>query len=47
VCARRGYLYEVARPEEIADFYRERGFQLERLQTTSSLACNEFVLRRQ
>jgi 2-polyprenyl-6-hydroxyphenyl methylase/3-demethylubiquinone-9 3-methyltransferase len=42
-----GYPYEVARPEEIAGFYRDRGFQLERLQTTSSLGCNEFVLRRQ
>ena len=41
-----GYPFEVARPEEILDFYRSRGFQLERLKTTNSLGCNEFVFRR-
>ena len=41
-----GYPFEVARPEEIFDFYRSRGFVLERLKTTVSLGCNEFVFRR-
>ena len=34
-----GYPFEVARPEEIFDFYRRRGFTLERLKTTNSLGC--------
>jgi len=41
-----GYPFEVARPEDIFDFYRGRGFTLERLKTTNSLGCNEFVFRR-
>ena len=42
-----GYPFEVAKPEEIFDFYRDRGFQLERLRTEGgSLGCNEFLLRR-
>jgi SAM-dependent methyltransferase len=41
-----GYPYEVARPQEIVDLYGSFGFELERVQTTSSLGCNEFVLRR-
>jgi 2-polyprenyl-6-hydroxyphenyl methylase/3-demethylubiquinone-9 3-methyltransferase len=38
-----GYPFEVARPEEIFDFYRERGLTLLRLKTTPGLGCNEFV----
>lgn len=39
-----GYPFEVARPEEIVDFYRERGFSLERLNSCGrGLGCNEFV----
>lgn len=39
-----GYPFEVAKPEEIFDFYRRKGFQLERLKTCAGgLACNEFV----
>jgi 2-polyprenyl-6-hydroxyphenyl methylase/3-demethylubiquinone-9 3-methyltransferase len=39
-----GHPYEVARPEEIFDFYRERGFTLTRLKCGRvGLGCNEFV----
>jgi 2-polyprenyl-6-hydroxyphenyl methylase/3-demethylubiquinone-9 3-methyltransferase len=41
-----GYPYEFARPEEVFDFVRARGFVLERLKTTHSPGCNEFVFRR-
>lgn len=42
-----GLPFEVARPEEIFDFYRQRGFGLERLISQGgSLGCNEFVFRR-
>jgi 2-polyprenyl-3-methyl-5-hydroxy-6-metoxy-1,4-benzoquinol methylase len=42
-----GYPFEVARPEEIFDFYRARGYVLEHLKTEAgSLGCNEFVFRR-
>ena len=39
-----GYPFETARPEEIFDFYRARGFELRRLATAGgSVGCNEFV----
>lgn len=39
-----GYPFEVAKPEDILDFYRERGFELLRLKTCGgSIGCNEFV----
>jgi 2-polyprenyl-3-methyl-5-hydroxy-6-metoxy-1,4-benzoquinol methylase len=42
-----GYPFEVARPEEIFAFYRERGFMLTNLTTKGALAgCNEFVFQR-
>jgi 2-polyprenyl-6-hydroxyphenyl methylase/3-demethylubiquinone-9 3-methyltransferase len=42
-----GYPFEVATPEQIFDFYRDRGFTLTRLQTCGgSLGCNQFVLRK-
>lgn len=42
-----GYPFEVAKPEEIFEFYRRRGFALERLTTCGGrLGCNEFVFRR-
>jgi SAM-dependent methyltransferase len=42
-----GYPFETARPEEIFDFLRQRGFSLERLVTCGSgHGCNEFVFRR-
>jgi 2-polyprenyl-6-hydroxyphenyl methylase/3-demethylubiquinone-9 3-methyltransferase len=39
-----GYPFEVARPEEILDFYRQRGFELQRMTTCAGgHGCNEFV----
>ena len=42
-----GYPFEVAKPEGLFDFYRDRGFVLEKLITVGgNLACNELVLRK-
>jgi 2-polyprenyl-3-methyl-5-hydroxy-6-metoxy-1,4-benzoquinol methylase len=42
-----GYPFEVARPEEVFDFLKSRGFLLERLKTCGSgHGCNEFLFRR-
>jgi 2-polyprenyl-6-hydroxyphenyl methylase/3-demethylubiquinone-9 3-methyltransferase len=42
-----GYPFEVARPEQVFDFFRARGFQLDRLITCGGgLGCNQFVFRR-
>jgi 2-polyprenyl-6-hydroxyphenyl methylase/3-demethylubiquinone-9 3-methyltransferase len=42
-----GYPFEVAKPEQIFDFYRARGFVLERLVTAGGgIGCNEFVFRK-
>ena len=41
-----GYPFEVAKPEQIFDFFRARGFQLEKLTTCNDLGCNEFVFVR-
>lgn len=42
-----GYPYEVARPEEIFDFYKERGFILTRMKCGGvGLGCNEFVFQK-
>jgi 2-polyprenyl-6-hydroxyphenyl methylase/3-demethylubiquinone-9 3-methyltransferase len=42
-----GYPFEVAKPEEIFEFYRARGFSLTRLRTCAgSLGCNEFVFEK-
>jgi 2-polyprenyl-3-methyl-5-hydroxy-6-metoxy-1,4-benzoquinol methylase len=42
-----GFPFEVAKPETVFSFYRERGFELENLRTRGGgLGCNEFVLRR-
>jgi len=39
-----GYPFEVAKPEEVFDFFKSRGFRLERLKTCAGgLGCNEFV----
>lgn len=40
-----GYPFEVARPEEIFAFYRERGYTLEKM-TTGGSGCNQFVFAR-
>jgi 2-polyprenyl-6-hydroxyphenyl methylase/3-demethylubiquinone-9 3-methyltransferase len=40
-----GYPFEVATPELVFDFYRERGFSLVQLKTCGGgLGCNQFVL---
>jgi 2-polyprenyl-3-methyl-5-hydroxy-6-metoxy-1,4-benzoquinol methylase len=42
-----GYPFEVAKPEAIFQFYRDRGFSLQALVTCGSrMGCNEFVFRR-
>lgn len=42
-----GYPFEVARPEQVFEFMRQRGFQLDRLKTCGGgLGCNEFVFSR-
>ena len=42
-----GYPFEVAKPEAILDFYRERGFELAKMTTAGgSLGCNEFVFEK-
>jgi SAM-dependent methyltransferase len=38
-----GYPFEVATPEAVQEFYRERHFRLDRMKTTNRLGCNEFV----
>lgn len=42
-----GYPFEVAKPEEVFHFYRERGFVLEKLLTCGGgLGCNHYVFQR-
>lgn len=42
-----GFPFEVARPEQVLDFLRARGFVLERMVTCGGrMGCNEFVFRR-
>jgi 2-polyprenyl-6-hydroxyphenyl methylase/3-demethylubiquinone-9 3-methyltransferase len=41
-----GYPYEVAKPEEIFEFYKARGFSLRRLRCAGGLGCNEFVFKK-
>ena len=42
-----GYPFEVAKPEEIFDFCRDRGFELLHLKTNGGgIACNEYVFRK-
>lgn len=42
-----GYPFEVAKPEEIFDFYAARGFVLKKMTTCNDLGCNEFVFEKQ
>lgn len=43
-----GYPFETAKPEQIFDFYRARGFVLRRLSTCGcGLGCNEYVFQRE
>jgi 2-polyprenyl-3-methyl-5-hydroxy-6-metoxy-1,4-benzoquinol methylase len=41
-----GYPFEVASPDVVFHFLRDRRFQLERLVTRRGLGCNEYVFRR-
>jgi 2-polyprenyl-6-hydroxyphenyl methylase/3-demethylubiquinone-9 3-methyltransferase len=42
-----GFPFEVAKPEEVFYFLRERGFDVERMTTVGGrMGCNEFVARR-
>lgn len=42
-----GYPFEVAKPEEVFEFFKERGFQLEKLKTCAGgLGCNEYVFEK-
>jgi 2-polyprenyl-3-methyl-5-hydroxy-6-metoxy-1,4-benzoquinol methylase len=41
-----GYPFEVAKPEDIFNFYKSHGFVLENLTTTNRLGCNQFVFRK-
>jgi len=42
-----GWPFEVAKPEEVFYFLRERGFILQELSTSGGHGCNEFVFVRQ
>jgi 2-polyprenyl-6-hydroxyphenyl methylase/3-demethylubiquinone-9 3-methyltransferase len=42
-----GYPFEVAKPEQVFEFYRDRGFALQQMRTEGgSLGCNQFVFTR-
>ena len=42
-----GYPFEVAKPEQIFDFYHGRGFELVKLKTCAGgIGCNEYIFRR-
>jgi SAM-dependent methyltransferase len=41
-----GWPFEVAKPEEISGFFRERGFALQRLASCGGYGCNEFLFDR-
>lgn len=41
-----GYPYEVAKTEELFDFYRARGFNLIKLRSGRGLGCNELVFEK-
>jgi 2-polyprenyl-3-methyl-5-hydroxy-6-metoxy-1,4-benzoquinol methylase len=41
-----GLPFEVATPESIVEFYRERGLMLKRSVTTTRIGCNEFIFER-
>jgi 2-polyprenyl-6-hydroxyphenyl methylase/3-demethylubiquinone-9 3-methyltransferase len=41
-----GYPFEVARPAEVVEFFARREFDEVRRRLTTTLGCNEFVLRR-
>lgn len=40
-----GLPFEVATPERVESFYRQRGFDMIRVERRNTLGCNEFVMR--
>lgn len=42
-----GYPFEVAKPEEVFEFYRDRGFRLATLKTAGGCGFNEFVFEKE
>lgn len=43
-----GYPFEVAKPEQIFDFYSDKGFSLKKMSTCAGgLGCNEFVFKKE
>lgn len=41
-----GYPFEVAKPEQLLDFYRQKEFELVRMVTTNRLGCNQLVFKK-
>lgn len=42
-----GYPFEVAKPEKVFNFFKEKGFRLEKIKTCGGgLGCNEFVFNK-
>lgn len=41
-----GYPFEVATPQQLIDFYHQRGFQLRQQKLTTGLGCSEFVFQK-
>lgn len=41
-----GYPFEVAKPEQVFDFYRQKGFRLDRFVSNIGYGCNQFVFKR-
>ncbi len=41
-----GYPFEVAKPDEIFNFLKDRGFRLEKLKTCIGPGCNEYVFKK-
>jgi len=41
-----GYPFETATPDEIVEFYTNRGYSLKKIRTTNALGCNEFVFEK-
>ena len=41
-----GLPYEVAKVQEIVDYYESKGFELKNMKTTNNLGNNEFIFRK-
>jgi 2-polyprenyl-6-hydroxyphenyl methylase/3-demethylubiquinone-9 3-methyltransferase len=41
-----GLPFEVASPQTIFDYYKKKNYSLEKLKTTNTLGCNEFVFQK-